>query len=712
MTKNSLTHFQKQYEEMGLVTFGITIGQKPDGEKSLICPKGWQKLTSTQSLSSRHNGIGVLCGVNNLVVVDLDLLKPKDAPGNISGVEMWNCLCKRYNFKPTFTVKTASGGFHYYFKAENGAEFLDKIVSIPVRLHNGSIVKTKIDLLTKGAFAVGAGSFNPVHNATYEIIGGDKIAPLPFWVDNLLRKGEIIEFAPGEFSIVQKQEVEVEVKSSAPAAPVDSPQPKCDITEEQMTVFLDMIDVFARDYTTWRDVIFSLHNLYGDGQTFQTLAHHFSSGCRSKYDKERVDEYISKVKFPEYGYRWKNLLEMCKKHKLNEAREYLENILNENKGYPAPITVGRFDAATTEGQTLYDTYEYLRELNSRKLSKREYCQLAMPRICQSLCYLVDQRSFVYKTETGLEISKEIPRKYCAFFVQGQDGPVRRVKHLIDILYEYWDSITMFDTMDFYPVGPEETDKSPRKTLNTWRGFKAKLLPRDEICMDKFKLTLEHVSKILCAGDETQLQFFLGGFLAPMFRKPGVKTGVAINLVSRPGCGKGTFIDKFLIPYVFGEHMATAVQGVDKLVQRFNNVIANKLFISVSELPTIDIKARNGQFDMLKSHITDEIITIEIKNGPVMTCRAFARFIFSTNHEMALKIEEGDRRYAVWKCAEDRIGDFDYFAALENEMSCQEAADNFFSYCYHYETKVNPRRAPMTKLKYNMIEAQASSPRRF
>ena len=64
---------------------------------------------------------GILCGrVNNLIVIDLDLEKiKKDGRIVPSGFNKMDEYINEFGNFDTFTVKTPSGGIHYYFLYES-----------------------------------------------------------------------------------------------------------------------------------------------------------------------------------------------------------------------------------------------------------------------------------------------------------------------------------------------------------------------------------------------------------------------------------------------------------------------------------------------------------------------------------------------------------------------------------------------------------------
>jgi bifunctional DNA primase/polymerase-like protein len=112
--------------------------------------------------------VGIDTGKSGVIVVDVDV---KHGPGK----QEWDLLCKHYgdgDLPRTFTVRTASGGWHFYFEA-NGVE---------MRNSKGLLAKN-IDIRAQGGYVVGWGSVVP--NGVYEVIHDDEVAPTPGWLVQL-----------------------------------------------------------------------------------------------------------------------------------------------------------------------------------------------------------------------------------------------------------------------------------------------------------------------------------------------------------------------------------------------------------------------------------------------------------------------------------------------------------------------------------------------
>jgi len=113
---------------------------------------------------------------DGFVVVDVDVRDAK------KGAETYDMLDMEYGFPKTFTVRTPTGGFHYFYK-------------IPAGLKIGSDNKDRpvfgpgIDLKAWHGFVVGPGSKTEL--GTYEIVKDVPLADLPPWAfERMKLRGE------------------------------------------------------------------------------------------------------------------------------------------------------------------------------------------------------------------------------------------------------------------------------------------------------------------------------------------------------------------------------------------------------------------------------------------------------------------------------------------------------------------------------------------
>jgi hypothetical protein len=127
---------------------------------------------------SRHpaDNVAVATGPAGLVVVDIDTAAPDeprspDWPNARSGLDVYRALAERNGHVPTWTVATAGGGWHLYYRApaEGG----------PWRNTAGRI-GWHIDTRAAGGYVVSLGSI--FDGRPYVLADCHKVAELPTWL--------------------------------------------------------------------------------------------------------------------------------------------------------------------------------------------------------------------------------------------------------------------------------------------------------------------------------------------------------------------------------------------------------------------------------------------------------------------------------------------------------------------------------------------------
>jgi hypothetical protein len=272
-------------------------------------------------------------------------------------------------------------------------------------------------------------------------------------------------------------------------------------------------------------------------------------------------------------------------------------------------------------------------------------------------------------------------------------------------------VKLVNRLAFNPCGPDEQIENDPREFNMWPGFKAKLV--EKVDMSKIQFILDHINIVWCRRDR-QIYRYILSWLRHIFRTPQKKTRVVLVLrSSKQQIGKGSIIEDFLVPYVFGEQIGMVDAGTDSLIKRFNERLMNKIFISLDELQNLQSGANyHANFDIIKNRITQKTIEIEIKLGKQFTYPNMLNMIMQTNNEYSIKCEEGDARYAMFDCSNELQGNRAHFDELFRHIR-QENADHFFTYVHGFEDAVdNILDIPMTDLKKDAIVSNLSSAKRF
>ena len=162
--------FFKKCIELGYI-FIECIGKKPKGS--------WGNKTiedSKKLIIEKKSNFGLVTN-NDFWVLDIDV---RD-----NGLEQWNKWINEYGVPNTFTVKTGSGGFHYFFKKEKVFKKRSKLII------DSNLIG--IDVISGIAYVVSPFSLHPDYNTEYKIVNGsiDNIQSCPDWIYEKLIEGGV-----------------------------------------------------------------------------------------------------------------------------------------------------------------------------------------------------------------------------------------------------------------------------------------------------------------------------------------------------------------------------------------------------------------------------------------------------------------------------------------------------------------------------------------
>lgn len=171
------------------------------------------------------------------------------------------------------------------------------------------------------------------------------------------------------------------------------------------------------------------------------------------------------------------------------------------------------------------------------------------------------------------------------------------------------------------------------TINTWsRPIYRKTVGVEASAFNDF---IEYV-----IPNDAERDVFLD-WLVWVLRYEAQKPAWAIMLYSeKQGTGKSTLAEVLI--ELFGRLNTGRVNGVNKLIGRFNKeVLENKLVI----VEEVEVKRGSPQANAIKSLVTEDSIMVEAKLMPVYVQQIHCAFLMTTNH-LPLWLEESDRRFFI------------------------------------------------------------------
>ena len=257
------------------------------------------------------------------------------------------------------------------------------------------------------------------------------------------------------------------------------------------------------------------------------------------------------------------------------------------------------------------------------------------------------------------------------------------------LYDTW--LKHPDRRSYYGITCAPGSDAPDGFLNTWCGLAVEPLPISTWkAARKCRRFLRHLRRIICCGNRYHYRYLLA-WLADLVQRPDRKQGVALVMRGEQGTGKSKLAENMAM--IFGGHAFKASKA-HQIVGHFNSHLLDKILIVAEESFFAGSNADNGT---LKDLVTSPSITIEPKGLKAFEAPSHHRVMMLTNKEWAVPATNHERRFFVLDVSEDRMQDFDYFAAIDDEMIDSDGRAAFLRVLLNIDLSgINLRKIPQTK----------------
>ena len=208
-------------------------------------------------------------------------------------------------------------------------------------------------------------------------------------------------------------------------------------------------------------------------------------------------------------------------------------------------------------------------------------------------------------------------------------------------------------------------KCPSSIFNLWSPFRAEQLrcpdmiigeedddeeqERKQVIIDDAMFKVGYIQnhiKVLLNNDAVVFDYFMM-WLGQMMKYPAIKT-IAPCLISFQGSGKGTII-KYMMR-MMGHTKVLETSEPEKVVWgHFNELMMNCYFVSLNEM---EKRAQEQADGRIKALITDGELVINPKGKGHIKTKSYHRFMYSSNNEVPVQTEEGDRRNLIIRCSDE------------------------------------------------------------
>jgi len=277
-----------------------------------------------------------------------------------------------------------------------------------------------------------------------------------------------------------------------------------------------------------------------------------------------------------------------------------------------------------------------------------------------------------------EIQAYSPKEAQEFFKTFNIVQNIKGKEKTTYFFDLWSKDEFIKTYEQIVFDPENKDP---KCFNTFTGFEMNNTMESE-CVEEFDALIKHIFKT-----EENINYFYS-WINHIITKPHIKTGIAIILYSDiHGVGKNTIVE--LIMRLLGSKYCSKLNRIEDITSNFNAHLTQKLFIYGDE-----IRSRASDLaSELKNIITQSEVLQTKKFMDSIKLKDLANYFFTTNEEIAFKIEQHNRRFF---CIEvDGKCKPEFYKRFYEVLANDDKVEKFFTYIQNYKNLVDLRNIPET-----------------
>ena len=258
-----------------------------------------------------------------------------------------------------------------------------------------------------------------------------------------------------------------------------------------------------------------------------------------------------------------------------------------------------------------------------------------------------------KTEKQYVISymKEAEVKKCYKNIHSRIEITKKGEKKYLFIDDYMEDINMVkkEEIEFFPQNTNKPKAHNKRYLNTFTGY-------NDICFEKgIKLDAHALKKkgILhrfmmvvknLVGGREERKIFLY-LLAYKIKYPARKLPFAVLIKGHQGSGKNTILEQ--LAKIIGEAHYNTTANLKDITGDYAEGMMNKLLVNLNEINFNDAK---GKADLLKSLISENRMSFNVKYCRPIVQNVYAMIVATTNNVCSMKLDivSGERRWFIFE----------------------------------------------------------------
>lgn len=264
-----------------------------------------------------------------------------------------------------------------------------------------------------------------------------------------------------------------------------------------------------------------------------------------------------------------------------------------------------------------------------------------------------------KKGLGLELKTQAGKEFLfananfKVLTQIKVRPRAGVEHVYKSMAQMWFDSPERKQYEGLVLDPDDENMVINGHLNLWKGYSVE--PR----LGEWGMMKEHIRIVLADGDQESYEYILK-WIAWAIQNPGQLAETAICFVGEPGTGK-TSVGRWLLQ-IFGTHGIRPTSS-RQVTGTFNFQLRDKVFLLMDEAINPESRAAAN---VMKGLITDKTLAYEAKGRDPIIADNMLKTMIISNHEHFIDVEEGDRRFAVFRVSAEYKQNDEYFKKLYAE----------------------------------------------